>query len=369
MPLHTIYFDTSALRSGNWPRPSEGLDTLLAVSSDSGIRLGIPEIVKHEARALYGRELVERVRKAKAAIRDVELRVGRDYVRVELPDAAVASQEWDNVHDDCCTRFSIADVPLPAGSLCDFVKQAAAHASPFAAADSGFRDSPIALSIAGDPVGARDSLLVASDKAFYKEPIAGFLKDVGCKPVRTVKEALDHVSKETLSAAAREFFEHSRALVEAANQQIGQLTTFLRTSLQIPIRKLARTGRVMQIDDVVALQVTSVYLPFDTEPPDAAQQVATLDVNIAVRTLYQPMVLRAEPLAKVGQPVEEHFGLGAGELEEREFRHGVTVRAMLSGDPVQFEFLDARFGSVSDQLLDMLVANKLRGAFGNSATL
>lgn len=307
--FHRIYFETSALRDGGWPRGSGVLEDVFGLSAELGFTLLIPRAVEVELETLWLRGLYElrndeKVVRHVAGITEVGLLPPVDWERVRSDYRTVANAQK--------AKWGIRSVPLTLRRLDEVFQWTIAPEPPFENKRPGLRDAAIYHSIVEDLRAApgQRAILVAQDKGFallLDRPEEMRLKDLGVELVvfdqARLRAKLREIQQARESEEERAVRERDEARARRAlERHRSSLEEFVSAHLMYRAWDFGVAAeRVLGVD---VGEITNVTV---TRPPARAardQPVTILaEVRVAPQILAMPMpILQPFPPARGDEP-------------------------------------------------------------------
>lgn len=224
----SIVFDTSSLRSENFPEMSAALRQLIEIAESLEIRLCIPDIVLKELEQKFIDDTSEGIGKILGEHKKLKKLVQGKFSLPILEMEDVLS-EYEKTVRNLMAANKLTTIPMPSLKADQLVDKAVKRVPPFEGGDKGFRDAMIIESIVeyGVDKDLDDFAFISHDKIFEREEIASSAKLRGInlhveKKVSDMKERLVELLGSREKEALKEKEKKAMELLETNRDKINE---------------------------------------------------------------------------------------------------------------------------------------------------
>lgn len=347
MSLDNIVFDTSALKSENFPDLSAAFRKFVDVAKILKIQLFIPDIVVKELEKNYLDCTSDSFNKIKTEQRKLK-KVTQEKVNILLPDIETLKMDYKKEVESILKNNNLIVIPMPTLRASALVDQAVQHIPPFERNDKGFRDAMIVESIIEFGLNSKLNkfTLVAIDNIFKSAEIVTAVKKK--KIVLKVEKRVDDVSKaifKLLSKVQKEILkEEEREAIEFLNDNKSEINEYLKNNFEMTEYDFkGLLGTPLKVLDVEIVKIEGAVI----EKKETVKTGISFDGEVELKVLIKRFVTgtRSQPKRfKVGEESEEKpkglyeammSAVKSGfYLEPVEIKHNLKVKGEIEADKI-----------------------------------
>jgi hypothetical protein len=267
-------------------------------------------------------------------------------------------------------RFGQRDQPVPDAPLREAVERSARHEHPFAAADTGFRDSVIVWSLLdalkeGDEFG-----FIAGDTVLGDRRVAETFvqRNIKLRVFKTAGEAwtvTEGMARATaLVAKFDEWEKLNDRLVQAIKSERERLERYVVDHLTVPEVPFGVQGRVLAVHAIRVGDVTSAHMPM--KGPFGPRPDAEAEVEVKVEATINRYTPSPSRTLHVGEKIGDYPVVGTTDtvVAEIDGHATLTLKVACPEDDrelPQVEYTGIEFGTAEQRLAQRLALIELMG--------
>jgi hypothetical protein len=322
-----------------------------------GVSVFLPDVVEAECEAEWLRRFDVRPKQLTGALDALAAHTGSfKRPRIELPSVAEARADYLRRTEVTKDAFGIVTSTLTGRPLADLILNAAQHAFPFPASDSGFRDAVILLSVLEHVGAAAEPILVflVSDDTFFAAkgtalPNGSEIRTV-VKDLKSVDDVLRHLYAKGILT---KWTADNQKLSAVLDNDKAAPAAFLTSNLSIPIGfSFFGMSAVKAVHGLTLKKIHSVSTSLTIPSERAADTVERVSFRALVtvhETIESSSVRSTISALRVGQemPPQEAFSLQPPQLAEVDVDFDIAVEAdahIIAGEYVGLAYASAKIG-------------------------
>ena len=324
--FNRLYFDSSILLAGPWPKPSANIESVLKMAPAAGVLVFIPAPVEAELEYHWMRDFDDRRHSLTAGFEAFKLHcetVGNLELNLGGPSREVALTAYRQHVLSLRQKYNIGTVPFTSRLVTDIFTMACRYQPPFKRAkdgDAGFRDAIIFLSVVDDvrSVGNAVGALVSGDRIFKHAEIASFARAQNVRiEIHASVDAIYDALMGSVAETVKKVWDEQTAIVE--RRLLGhkeEIREFITRTLEVPAVGVVPSGRVRWAHRIEVLGIRNVRIPhpWDTQATEAIR--FSFDVEAKLYITVEKYVVAEPRRVKVGEPSdEERFFAGIAPIE------------------------------------------------------
>jgi len=291
-PVTRLYFDTEALRYGNWPFTSKQFAFVLEVAHAMGVELFIPEPALYERAEQWMKEARSRLDTARAKVKDALgfVQPLGAAIPFEAPGEAALRTSYASASQRALNRFKVKSAPYGSRPIAEVFQWAVQRAFTFQDTQRGvvgLQDCVILLSVLDHlRTSPATAAFVSSDGVFDRIPkltpagvslrhIPGLLK---------LQEVLEEAHDPVFTAEIEKWWEEEgRRIEQVLTNEQNQVLSFLEQTVDPGEIERLFGGSVISSVISVGLPRIQRFSQIRPDPKNAASDPLSFscDVNVS----------------------------------------------------------------------------------------